>query len=281
MERTPEPARRPRPVAPAGLNIHVPGPEPVLAIPSHRRAGRVSTLKHVPGCILCVAESQAPGYAAAHPGVQIETHPDSLLGIMAKRQWMLDRWRDQALWMLDDDIIQAMRIYVPPGIGYPRKGTIAPGDVRELLAATAATAAKFGAYLFGWHSHCNPQTYQPLRPFSLGQYIPGGSMGFLPGHRLHFPVGVTCPGCDYWICALNAHIHRHSFVDRRFAFCFAKTYANPGGMSEFRGPDGEEEGRQWLVSMFGPDAIAAGRSTPHSKNKKNAGARALHIPWHT
>ena len=254
--------------------------EVTKVIPSHRRAGNVTTTQIVSGCILCVAEGQAQDYAAMNPGVKIVTHPDSVVGINAKRQWMLNRWSTSPLIMLDDDILSFRRLYRPPDRDYPRKSTVPADLVSEIIDRTAETAVEFGCKLWGFASHCNPQTYQPLRPFGLGGYIPGGCVGFIPGHGLHFPTEVTLPGCDYWICALNAHLNRIAWIDRRFAFEFRKTYDNPGGMAEFRGFNGEENGRSWLVSMFGADVITLPQKTPWTKAKKNAAGRALRIPWH-
>jgi hypothetical protein len=249
-------------------------------IPSHKRAGSVTTTRVVSGCILCVAESQAQDYAAMNPGTEIVTHPDDVIGINAKRQWILDRWGSGPLMMLDDDILSFRRMYRPPDRDYPRKSTVPPDLVSEIIDRAAETCAEFGAKLFGFASHCNPQTYQPLRPFGLGGYIPGGCIGFLVGHGLHFPAEVTFPGCDYWICALNAHLNRIAWIDRRYAFEFRKTYDNPGGMAEFRGGDGEERGREWLVEMFGSSVIGIPQKTPWTKNKKNSAGRALRLPWH-
>lgn len=253
--------------------------EKAIVIPSHKRAGRVSTLDIVAGCVLCVPEAQAAAYRTAHPAAEVVTHPDGVNGIMAKRQWMLDRWAEVALVMLDDDIVSMRRMYRPPLVGYPRKSTIAPDLAREIIERTAETAAEMGSKLFGWASHCNPQTYQPLKPFGHGGYCCGGAMGFLPGHNLHFPADVMLPGCDYWVCALNAYHNRFAFYDRRFGFEFRSTYDNPGGMSEFRGPDGEAAGLAWLKVQFG-DAIKEPNKTPWTKAKKNAGGRSLKVPWH-
>ena len=248
-------------------------------IPSHKRADNVTTTKVVDNCILCVAESQADDYRHYNQ-CEIITHPDNVLGINAKRQWILERWSNDAIIMLDDDIVSFRRMYRPPDRNYPRKSTI-PSDLAcEIIDHVADACLESGAKMFGFASHCNPQTFQPLRPFGLGGYIPGGCMGFLPGHGLKFDKDVTLLGCDYYICALNAYINRFAWIDRRFAFEFRKTYDNPGGMSEFRGADGEEKGREWLVKMFGSRVISLPQKTPWTRNKKNAAGRSLKIPWH-
>jgi len=254
--------------------------ETKIVIPSHKRAETVTTTKVVEGCILCVEEKQAAKYRQFNKGVEIETHPDEVVGINAKRQWMLERWKNEAIMMLDDDILSFRRMYRPPARKYPRKSTIDKPTAREIIESTAHTASKFGAYLFGFGSHCNPQTYQPLKPFGFGGYIPGGCTGFLPGHGLSYQVDVTIPGEDYYICAMNAKVNRIAWIDKRFAFEYNKTYNNSGGMSEYRGADGEEKGRRWLVNLFGAGIITMPHRTPWTKMKKNAALRHLKIPWH-
>lgn len=71
-----------------------------IIICSHKRAGEVKT--KVAGGILFVSESQAAEYRACNPDYEIETHPDSLIGLPAKRQACVDRFKP--CFMMDDDL---------------------------------------------------------------------------------------------------------------------------------------------------------------------------------
>ncbi|WP_151088777.1 GREB1-related protein [Hymenobacter baengnokdamensis] len=84
-----------------------------VGIPSHKRAGRIATLGLLPSAIVCIAESQAAEYRAAHPGAQLVTHPDSVVGLQAKRNWMYQHFGN--LLMVDDDLTDFRRLYLPAG----------------------------------------------------------------------------------------------------------------------------------------------------------------------
>ena len=255
--------------------------ETTIIIPSHKRAGKVTTLKHLPeGCAtLCVADDQADAYRVH--GAPLLVHSSDLLGIWAKRQWILDQFEGKSVVMIDDDCERVVRVNRQDGnCPIARKSTVDPETTYELIWRTAETARRIGAKFFGWNTHSNPVTYKPLRPFSMGGYMMGGAHGYLPGHKIRYPVDILHPGADHYASALNAYHDRYSFRDRRFAFAFAGTYTASGGLAEFRSEDGEAKAREFLLSMFG-DAFAA---TPNpqkrvTKRRHNGGARKFKEPW--
>ena len=149
--------------------------EPIIL--SHRRAGTVRTHRHVACCRLAVAEWQAEAYAAKHPQLPQIVHPDRVVGLPAKRQWLLERQGDQM--QLDDDCIGIFRIYRRKGSW--KKGMLGPERAYELIQQTGETARSLGAFLFGFDSHAHPLTYDALRPFRFGGYSPGGAIGLLAG----------------------------------------------------------------------------------------------------
>lgn len=52
--------------------------------------------------IICVSESEVAEYSEYNPGVEIVAHPDSVKGLPAKRNWMVNYFNE--LFMLDDDV---------------------------------------------------------------------------------------------------------------------------------------------------------------------------------
>ena len=73
-----------------------------VVIPSAGRADRVRTHKAIKADVLCVPECEADAYRRRGYGVEIVTHPDTVRGLPAKRQWIADRFGD--VFMVDDDI---------------------------------------------------------------------------------------------------------------------------------------------------------------------------------
>ena len=84
-----------------------------IVIPSHKRHDRVFAKKLVNDPIICVAESQADLYQQFNPECEIVTHPDDVMGLIPKRNWMAKHFGE--LFMLDDDVHACKPIYVEKG----------------------------------------------------------------------------------------------------------------------------------------------------------------------
>jgi hypothetical protein len=248
---------------------------------SHKRAGKVMTHRRISGCELCVADDQAEAYAACYPELPLLVHPASVVGLPAKRQWLLEQGGDQI--QFDDDMLGLYRVYRRPGAW--KRAVVGPDRAAEVVEATADTARQLGAYLFGFGKHAHPQTFPGLRPFKLGGYSPGGAMGILAGSKLWFPTDTTLPLDDYWVCLLNAYYHRFAFYDFRFSAGFTATYTGAGGMAEFRAPangdrEPEVQATDFLRRHFG-DAVrdSTYSSTEVTRRTRNPGRRQIVLPW--
>jgi len=234
-------------------------------------------------CLICIPESQADEYADKHPQLEQLVHPDAVKGLWAKREWVRQRFGDHM--QLDDDMIGIYRVYRP--LHGWKKSVMGPDRAYELLQATADRARKLGAYLFGWGQHAHPLTFNGLKPFRFGGYSPGGAIGVLEGAKFWWPTDTTLgDGDDYWVCLLNAHLHRYSFYDRRFSAAFKATYANAGGLTEFRAGDTSREEVEhdvlaYLQQHFGPEVVVRNHGGPNAATKriKNPGRRQIKLPW--
>lgn len=250
---------------------------PVIIV-SHKRAGRVTTHRYIDKGVVCVPESQYAAYAEHHKKEELLAHPDSVVGLPAKRQWVYQTLGD--VFMIDDDCIGLFRIYKAQG-AQARSQMASPGRAWELVQLAADTARQMGAFLFGFWSHANPMTFDQFRPFRFGGYSPGGAMGMLRGSKLWFPTDCTLPIDDYWICLLNAYYHRFAWYDTRFAFGFKDTYRGPGGMSEYRVGDTEKGATEYLVKQFGSAVQPKGsrKNDQATKRQRNQWGRKIVLPW--
>ena len=59
-----------------------------IVIPSYRRAGRVRALA-IPNSVVCVPQAEYDDYVANYGEDRVVAHPDSILGIGPKRQWII------------------------------------------------------------------------------------------------------------------------------------------------------------------------------------------------
>lgn len=74
-----------------------------IVCPSAGRSHKVLTKRIIPeGLILCVPEAEAGLYEKHNPTCEIVAHPDSIIGLAPKRQWIIERW--PSVFMVDDDI---------------------------------------------------------------------------------------------------------------------------------------------------------------------------------
>lgn len=225
-----------------------------IICPTHGRAGMVLTHKAIEGLSLCVAESQEPLYREAYPDLELIVHPDDVVGLAPKREWIAEQFPD--VFMVDDDIDKVLDLSVPPG----KPSTIPPADVPALIERAADMAEEIGAYLYCFDSWCNPMTYAPQKPFSLSGFAPGHAFGLRAGHDLYWK---NIMGEDWWISALNAYKHRVRFADLRYGFAQKETFTRTGGRAAERTIDRERESFEVLREHFGKAIVHKKGATQH------------------
>jgi hypothetical protein len=215
-----------------------------IVIPSAGRAGAVTT--DVEGAILSVPEDEAAAYREHHPGIEVETHPP-LRNLAAKRQWLYERFGD--LFMLDDDIKFASRLYLP---GNNRDQHLTPREAAALIQCTADAARQAGCYLFGFNATPNAKHYYPHKPIEFTTYINACAFGLLRSPHLYFTERTTAAE-SHWVNLLNAYFHRRAWVDMRFHFAQipGSTFKRPGGQTEHRTLETERADTLFLRRMFG------------------------------
>lgn len=238
-----------------------------IVIPSHKRAGNVITSKLLPFASVCVPESQVSEYYRADPNTHYIGHPDSVVGLTRKRQWIYETLGD--VFMLDDDITACRRLYTEPG----EPTDLNELEIAELIDRTAWSARKAGAYLFGFNNRPNPTMYNPLQPIQLTGYVTGCATGLLAGSKLWYNPDIKCNE-DYWISLLNAYHHRVIWRDNRFAFIQKDTFTAKGGLAEFRNVEAEKADFELLKKCFGEavelkvDTKLAKRKHPYQKTMR-------------
>ena len=246
------------------------GKEIKIVIPSHLRHDRVTTTKAIDNCVLCVSESQAALYKEYNRKTEIVTHPDSLIGITAKRQWIYDKFG--SVFMVDDDVSQMSRVYTEKG----ENTRVQKRTAYELIQQLASIAIDMNAYLFLFSKNPMPMAYNDLKPYSLTGTVMGGGFGLIENSKIHFNSDLHLNE-DYFISGVNAHYHRKCLIDNRFTFKFRNTFENKGGLASFRTVNKELEDTLVLKKYFG-DAIELKKDTYLSKVKVE-GSRTLRIPF--
>lgn len=215
-----------------------------VVIPSHKRPNRVLTLKAVADCIICVPASQAAQYRDSNPDTEILEHPDSVIGLLPKRQWILEHFGGE-VFQIDDDIKKVSRVHVEPG----EVDKLTPREAADLIQATADAARQAGVKVFTFGECNKPNYFSPLEPIRMTGFIPGHAYGILNGSKLWYNYDIKCH-CDFWISALNAYYHRWAWIDDRFYFDH-EIWTSRGGQAEFRTNVSIEEDVKLLRKIFG------------------------------
>lgn len=243
-----------------------------VVIPSHKRADRVATLKAVSDAILCVPKSQESEYRRNNPKAQIITHPDDIIGLAPKRNWIYEKFGN--VMMLDDDIRSFYRMYTPVNSLVPSK--IDPATMYEVIQATGNMAKELGAFLFGFANVADGRNFKPQSPVKLTGYCNGCSFGLLKGSRIFFHKEATAVE-DYFASLLNAYHHRYAFFDTRFGAMQEKTFKNRGGQAEYRTVESEKRDYLFLRRMFG-DVVRKRKETNRGK-ASSEWQRSIHLPF--
>jgi hypothetical protein len=234
-----------------------------IVCPSMGRAGRVTSFGVFgEDLLLCVPESEAEAYRQAHPEALVDPHPDDVVGIAAKRQWMYDKYG--SIFMLDDDATFMIDVR-----DIPRR--LDPEDARAVVMRLADLTEQMNLFMFGTAIDPNPLYFRPQAPLQLVGECWGGSMGLLEGSKVWFPAQMKLQS-DLWASALNAYHHRAIVKDMRYALPYGGR--TPGGISGQRTTQGVADTNVRLVEAFG-DAV-------HPKKGRKAAdgkAHVLTVPW--
>lgn len=220
--------------------------EVTIVIPSYKRADRVTTTAIVPGAVICVPKSQEADYTRHNRNVEIVSHPDDVIGLAAKRNWIYHKFGD--VMMLDDDLTRFSRLYLEANS--LRISRVTPAETVAIIQQTARMAKELGAYVFGFSSVADARNFKPQKPFRLTGYCNGSSFGLLKGSKVFFHKETVAVE-DYFASLVNAYYHRYAFFDLRFGFVQQRTFKNLGGQAEFRSTKSEESDFKFLRRMFG------------------------------
>jgi len=248
-----------------------------ICIPSHKRADTMTTHRLVSDYVVCVPESQADEYRAVTP--HLVTHPDSIVGLTPKLNWMLSELMDdEAVVFLDDDLQYLCRCFTTPDEATQRKVTD-PATIEAVIRQTHDLAADVGAFYFGWEtSEATIRYYSGLQPFRLTGFINGCAMGFRKGHGLKFDERIVAKN-DYDIACANAFRHRICLRDCRYAFSQKDTFTGQGGQSHHRNSETEQRDVALLQEKYGSVIQVGKRGGTRRRDYAGAVKVTLSLPF--
>jgi len=190
---------------------------------------------------MCVAESEYDAYLKV--GCEnVTTHPDSVTGVGPVRQWILDNYSDDVLFISDDDIKD---LWCNMGIsGYHITD---PHEIMNIIANTANCAYDLGLHVFGFNPMADNRKYVPTKPFTLCSWL-GGAIGFVGRRDYRYSDNKLRADIDY--CIESILHDRIIFVDSRYSL-IANLFSMKGGNSEFRSKITDKDEIKCLLRKWG------------------------------
>ena len=208
-----------------------------------------------------------------NPDLELLVHPDEVVGLSPKRQWVFDKLGD--CFQVDDDIIGVHRVYLKDTKTYPYMLT--SEEAYFLIQDVYEIAKQLKCGLFGFNRAAHPKSFSGGEPIQFNKYVCGGGLGLIAGRNLSFPDFPYFVGEDYYISALNAYFNRYSYIEARFAFSFTTTEKGKGGCADYRTQEKRKETYFYLKRKFG-NAIIPKKESP-IKKRVNMWEKTLHIPY--
>lgn len=233
-----------------------------IVIPSYKRAERVLSKKLVTNPIICVAESESAQYKEMNPECEIVSHPDSVRGLPAKRNWMVQHFGE--LFMLDDDVIEFQPQYYD--LETSAANITNPEVVRRTIEKLYTVAKLLGVHLFGFSKNQRPLFYDPAKPYVMNDRVTGCSYGVIKSKYTTWPKDLVLKE-DFWISGYVKYWERLVLIDQRFAFKQKDTFVNPGGLAEYRNTDREREAMLYIRRSFG-ECVTIKKDNGLLKNKQ-------------
>lgn len=242
-----------------------------IVIPTAGRAAAISTHKYIDNTIICCPESELALYKKHNPKATFDPHPDSIIGIALKRQWIWNKYPN--VFMADDDLKGLNRLTVKKG----QPSTVPADAAYDIIQNCANLARLTGCYLFGFNPYVVPEHYVGEHPFVMSGYINGCGLGLLDGaqKKLKFNAEIATNN-DFYICGLNAFYYRKCFIDYRFSMMQDSFGDNIGGCADVRTRDVEKRDYELLREFFG-NAISL--KNIGATKAKHAHSKRLTVPY--
>lgn len=216
-----------------------------IVIPSHKRHDNVLSKKLVNNPIICVPESQKDLYKDYNPDCEIVAHPDSVVGLVSKRNWMVNHFNE--LFMLDDDVIIFKKLYIEEG---ESNKVSDKSEITRQIYSLYELAKMTNINLFGFTKIQHPRHYEMFKHYSLNKMITGCAYGVIKSPNTFWEEDLKLKE-DFWISCYIKHTERKILVNEKYSFTKKDTFVSAGGLAEFRNRKTEEENMLKIKKYFG------------------------------
>lgn len=201
----------------------------------------MTTHELIKNFIVLVPDDELEHYQANFPDLEFKTIPASIVGLAAVRNWCLDNFPGDLLF-LDDDITAFYSV-----CGIKAKKIKCVDAVEEILVNTYLNALEAGAKVFGLSQSADPRKYIPAQPFKLSGWL-GTVIGVIDRDLRFDERNKIRVDVDY--CLQTLMKHRMLWVENRFSF-YSHKDNNAGGNALVRGEDRLKSEKKYLKNKWG------------------------------
>lgn len=231
-----------------------------IVIPSHKRHDRVYAKKLVTDPIICVARGQEELYRRYNPECEIVTHPDDVIGLVPKRNWMARHFGE--VFMIDDDVHSVKNLMAEKGEPTVVKD---PAEVRAIIQRLHELACLLDVHVFGFTSRISPVMYDETGYLSLSNMITGCSYGVRHNPNVWWNEELRLKE-DFWISCYVKYKERRILTDLRYSFAQKGTFVSQGGLAAIRNQEEERRSIMFIKKHFG-DTITMKGKTRNGKDE--------------
>ena len=244
-----------------------------IICPSMGRAEKVHTKQFINDLTIVVPEKEVELYEEYNPECTIVGTPKEIRGITKTRQFILDNWKDNATFMIDDDVTEIRENWKGEGEYYLISD---PLYVKDIIYQTADVARMMGIQLWGFCNCRRPLEFDSHEPIRHKGYLNNSYLGFSKGHNLMYDTSFS-EGEDHYINCLNKYKNRSHLMENRWTFKTQDNFKSSGGCSGYRTIDGMKANTLRLKKLFG-DAISFKQPSSGKKNIYE-GERSISFPF--
>ena len=193
---------------------------------SRGRSQTITTHNFFPHALLVCPDTERDLYHRKCPKSEIVEIPESVRGLGAVRNWVLDNIAGDVV-MIDDDM---KRCFYLGGEKYVYFNDLE--TIWQIVENCWINAMDAGAMCFGFNQTYSMVKFHPCEPFLLNSWI-GNVVGIIGRNRELRFTEVNKGKVDIDFCLTNMMVCRKVWIDNRYAFTFTRDN-NTGGNSAFR-----------------------------------------------
>lgn len=205
-----------------------------------------TTNKLFPTAKVSVAEEEARDYYLA--GIdksRLLLHPNDIVGISKKRNWVLRNVKDETCVMVDDDCEFFMAL-----VGEKPRRIREPEAILAILKNSEACAKALGLGMFGFNQAWDIRKFCQFKPFSFVGYAPG-IVGIIGRDIWYDENQMVHDDVDYAMQQIMKH--RVVWIDDRFGYVSRiQTTKMSGGCQGLNSAAADRKECMYLKKKWGP-----------------------------